>query len=581
MANKNQMRGVGTSRGHAHFQSRSGEKTLRSCKKKKEKADSVVLIDVDSDNFHNVIILDVPDSLQQKLRNKKVPQHSVITIDDDDDDDDDNCNDDLVSDATSSRKTNNVDSFGNESEFVRERKTPFKFSNGKRIYTGNRYGLFPEDSFESDCSECELMEGRDGTVREQWERAFMKRKSCDNTWNHQSSLDSETSGSSSHSAELNPNIEVGKPVEQNFADPLSSSSNNPECEFPSSSFAATGNKDLGGTFVDHEKTRNFSDFDGKVDLESSSWWTFKPVETTQPFDEENSSSKIECPQVKQDKVFSVEKDEELLEEPLICRTQKLNESTCVRPGFKEEEKLVSEELNSEINKESDEFQVEEKRISGELFSSFNTKQTETDIREGNPCLMEGKKLFSEALSNTQPEHRTGSSTCAIQSDAIFYREKYKETDEYKQAQMEEMAARQRQIQIQAEEAQRLRKRKQAENMRLLDMERRQKQRIDEMRETQKKDEENMNLKEKFRVEVMKELGKLEMICSNMASLLRGLGIKIGGGPFPSSDEVHAAYKRALLKFHPDRASRSDIRQQVEAEEKFKLISRMKERLLLT
>lgn len=47
----------------------------------------------------------------------------------------------------------------------------------------------------------------------------------------------------------------------------------------------------------------------------------------------------------------------------------------------------------------------------------------------------------------------------------------------------------------------------------------------------------MNLKEKLRVEVMKELGKLEMTCSNMASLLRSLGIKIGGGPFPSSDEV--------------------------------------------
>jgi DnaJ-class molecular chaperone len=45
--------------------------------------------------------------------------------------------------------------------------------------------------------------------------------------------------------------------------------------------------------------------------------------------------------------------------------------------------------------------------------------------------------------------------------------------------------------------------------------------------------------------------------------------------------VHAAYKRALLKFHPDRASKTDIRQQVEAEEKFKLISRMKEKLLGT
>ncbi len=45
--------------------------------------------------------------------------------------------------------------------------------------------------------------------------------------------------------------------------------------------------------------------------------------------------------------------------------------------------------------------------------------------------------------------------------------------------------------------------------------------------------------------------------------------------------MHAAYKRALLKFHPDRASKTDIRQQVEAEEKFKLISRMKEKLLGT
>ena len=46
-------------------------------------------------------------------------------------------------------------------------------------------------------------------------------------------------------------------------------------------------------------------------------------------------------------------------------------------------------------------------------------------------------------------------------------------------------------------------------------------------------------------------------------------------------QVHSAYKQALLKFHPDRASRTDIRQQVEAEEKFKLISRMKEKFLST
>ncbi|KAK2983904.1 hypothetical protein RJ640_008063 [Escallonia rubra] len=154
--------------------------------------------------------------------------------------------------------------------------------------------------------------------------------------------------------------------------------------------------------------------------------------------------------------------------------------------------------------------------------------------------------------------------------------------------------------FQAEEAQQLRrlqKKRKAETMRLLDMERRQKKRVEEIRETQKKlpenknnykindgytnflkDEENMNLKEQHRAEVRKELDKLEMTCKDMTSLLRGLGVNVGG---PLSHEVRAAYKRALLSFHPDRASGSDIRLQVEAEEKFKLISRMKDKFLPT
>lgn len=46
-------------------------------------------------------------------------------------------------------------------------------------------------------------------------------------------------------------------------------------------------------------------------------------------------------------------------------------------------------------------------------------------------------------------------------------------------------------------------------------------------------------------------------------------------------QVQAAYKRALLKFHPDRVSSTstDIRQLVEAEEKFKLISHMKKKFM--
>eukprot|EP00268_Persea_americana_P037438 TRINITY_DN37058_c0_g1_i2.p1 TRINITY_DN37058_c0_g1~~TRINITY_DN37058_c0_g1_i2.p1 ORF type:complete len:170 (-),score=38.26 TRINITY_DN37058_c0_g1_i2:586-1095(-) len=132
---------------------------------------------------------------------------------------------------------------------------------------------------------------------------------------------------------------------------------------------------------------------------------------------------------------------------------------------------------------------------------------------------------------------------------------------------------------QAEEAQRLRKRRKAETMRLLDMERRQRQRLEEVRETQKKDEETINLKEKFRAEIREELENIELRYRDMASLLRALGVPVGGGLYPTPREINAAYKQALLRFHPDRASRSDVRQQVEAEEIFKLISRLKEKLL--
>ncbi|KAJ7943301.1 DnaJ domain containing protein [Quillaja saponaria] len=193
-------------------------------------------------------------------------------------------------------------------------------------------------------------------------------------------------------------------------------------------------------------------------------------------------------------------------------------------------------------------------------------------------LVEGK-LPSDVRDELHAQHDRVSASG--ERDIINEREKLKETNEYKRAIEEEWASRQRQLQIQAEEAQRLRKRRKAESMRLLNMQRRQQQRVDEVRETQKKDEEKMNLKEQLQIEIRKQLNNLEMTCTDMVSLLRGLGIPVGGGFKPLSQEVHAAYKQALLKFHPDRASKTDMRQQVEAEEKFKLISRMKEKFLST
>lgn len=187
-------------------------------------------------------------------------------------------------------------------------------------------------------------------------------------------------------------------------------------------------------------------------------------------------------------------------------------------------------------------------------------------------------LLTELKSNSAENGPLALASHTVK-DLICERERLKETDEYRRAMEEEWTTRQQELQIQAEEAQRLRRKRKAERTRLLDMQRRQMKRLEEVRETQKKDEENISLKEKLRVDVRKELSKLEMNCTDMASLLRGLGIQVGSSLQPSSQEVQAAYKRALLKFHPDRVSSTDIRQLVEAEEKFKLISHMKKRFM--
>lgn len=55
------------------------------------------------------------------------------------------------------------------------------------------------------------------------------------------------------------------------------------------------------------------------------------------------------------------------------------------------------------------------------------------------------------------------------------------------------------------------------------------------------DEENMNMKEQLRVEIRKGLHKLEMTCVDMASLLRGLGIQVGGGFKPLPREASCSF----------------------------------------
>ncbi|KAL3582026.1 hypothetical protein D5086_016358 [Populus alba] len=145
------MKGKGVSRDYSRRRIRSGKRTTRSF-------DNIVVIDVDSDDeFDNVIIIDVPESLQQKLRGSNVGD------------------DNLDSDGTSSHSSPASDCIGKSvlgmlmiqiPRVIRLKIAPLTVKSWK-----------------------DLLE----EVREQWEKASLKRKSkfC-------KGLDDQASPCSSH-----------------------------------------------------------------------------------------------------------------------------------------------------------------------------------------------------------------------------------------------------------------------------------------------------------------------------------------------------------------------------------------------
>ncbi|XP_024391154.1 uncharacterized protein [Physcomitrium patens] len=170
------------------------------------------------------------------------------------------------------------------------------------------------------------------------------------------------------------------------------------------------------------------------------------------------------------------------------------------------------------------------------------------------------------------------SDVVVGQDLVGEREKLKQTADFKLADEEEWANRQQELQKQALEARKLRERKRAETERNNEVELRQKQRLEEIRQTQQREERNMGMKDQLRGQVQANLERLASECRDMASLLRRLQIPVEGGKFPTQQQVNAAYKKALLRFHPDRTSaiaQGDPQRLVEAEETFKLITRMK------
>ncbi|KAH7569955.1 hypothetical protein JRO89_XS05G0023900 [Xanthoceras sorbifolium] len=641
----------------------SRKRTLKGCEMKGG-FDNVVVIDVDSDRFDNVIFIDVPD-FDQNLRSssvsrkgKKIEFRGIISIDDDETNNVDPTAPDYV------RKSEDLDD--DECRVVREENSAFNLSKCKQAFSGknsrgNGYGLYSESesgASDSDCSDCEVMEGSFGKLHEEWKKASLKRKS--NISKGKSGLEDQASTSFMNvDSQTDIGIKVGKRTEQYSETAFCSNSSSVNYEkqkfsafFPTEDeYSGTASQNPGkesafGEFDQKFEQDNFSrlptgitesreSFRKKDDLHfsretftedpssSSFWWqSYKHVnDGGGTVRNENQSTHVNnervVPNDKDEEVYQAtpscstsprkshhqrtefEKEKPSFGEPVVVsNSQPSYEAGCEYGAGPSEYKVgaVFEELflcktpssgvSEPCNEKADQQDTNKPNSEGASMSKYQC--AETQGKQGSSCLAEVQEQVICSTPNyprqegKDPLHALNVSvTHSVHGDIINEREKLKETDEYKRAMEEEWASRQQQLKVQAEEVQRLRKKKRAESMRLLDMERRQKQRLEEIRETQKKDEENMNLKEQFRVEVRKELHKLETTCIDMASLLRGLGIHVGSSFNPLSQEVHAAYKRALLRFHPDRASKTDIRQQVEAEEKFKLISRMKEKFLLT
>ncbi|EEF50703.1 conserved hypothetical protein [Ricinus communis] len=624
--------------------------------------DNVVIIDLDSDGFDDVITIDVPEPLRQKFCGSSVhkdgesfPIPCIISLDDDEicdyvDNHEVNVDENVGLDSDYmdfSNKTSPASDFMRKSEdadvddcqVVFEKRPAFKLSKCNKTYnkdssSRNRYGLNFESETESgssksDSSDCEVVEISCRELHEQWVKAFQKRK-LNTDYKGPLSPQDKASPCSSHS-DAHPNVRVENSTRQK----IDSSSNNVNShDANSSNFTATRDGFVGGS-LSPGMEYPFAESYWKVQQEpfsrrskqESRKNTGSHKKADVQFGRERCMGDInfwfdECQTENgYGTRFQNNREGPLGPHSSWIRDRDIKQCLKTRSHVQHSEQSITggcsfpnSQPNLNLNSEYEGSHVHNKdaflgkhSINPSRVVSMEKNENFTPVTSiydacsneaqrqnvgskgkdrlvaGSSCYAEGQKPVTSSFYNLSISDGKDplDALSPVQRDIINEREKLKETDEFKRAVEEEWAARQKELNFQAEEAKRLRKRKKAESLRILALEKRLKQRVEEVRETQRKDEENLNMKENLRTEVRKELYQLENACIDMASLLRGLGIQVGGGFHPLTQEVHAAYKRALLKFHPDRASRTDIRQQVEAEEKFKLISRMKQKFLST
>ncbi|XP_022131619.1 uncharacterized protein LOC111004748 [Momordica charantia] len=581
--------------------------------------ENVAFIDVDSYRLDDVIIIDDTECVNKEFQGSNVAterrKSPLYIYVDGCSSDDDACSPSRTFPSSSGRHFVELDG--------RQSRKHYAFLMGKcrqrnygKATARNRFGLHigsHSSSSESDSSDCEVMEGSFEKLQKQWEEASLRRKH--DARSAYFTVDDEDKATASHGDDSDTNFDVENQMKQqcevqvcpspqtdgNDGSPLLTEIKGISAEkSPITSF------DVKDIICERERLKETDEYRRAMEEE----WTTRQqqlqiqAEEAQRLRRKRKADRMRLLDMQRRQMKRLEevretqkKDEENINLKEQLRVDVRKELSFLEMKCTDMASLLRGlgiHVGSGLHPSSQEVQVAYKRA---LLKFHPDRVSSTDIRqlveaeEKFKLISHMKKKFMCVDSDTNFDVEN---EMKLQSEVVvcsgpenagdfcwigFERERLKETDEYRRAMEEEWRTRKQQLQIQAEEARKLRRKRKADRMQLLDMHTRQMKRLEEVRETRKKDEENINLKEQFRVDVRKELRKVEMKCTDMASLLRGLGIQVGTGLHPSSQEIQAAYKKALLKFHPDRVSRTDIRQQVEAEEKFKLISHMKKIVL--
>ncbi|CAJ2671176.1 unnamed protein product [Trifolium pratense] len=496
------MLGKGVSR--EHFQPRTCSTRKNTSKTGRAKLDleNIVYIDLDCDQFDDVEIIDCPDAVLQNLcgfsgpiRDRTSTPHSVISINDDD-----------------------VDHSGIDVDGVGELDSDA--SSNKRFSTTSSV----RNSVHVDVDDCDVYEKDSVSKRQKSKEVFSSRTALRNRYGLYGS-EIESSDSDCSDCEV---------IKREQWEKVSAKRKGRVFNERASSFGLHRNN------YNNIEVENKSQRHGKGPLYGPS---------SSNYVKENQSS------------FTVKDDirhgEKATREKVSSCPNSENSNFCNGfTGSSRLEKVLGDEESKFMSSNDMEVDDDESQLNAH---DRQVDSDESPLRNKNDNIFEGNSNCASFDKMNYNGHEFELHTqdadipASNKKNIINQKEKHKETDLYKQAMEEELASRQRALQIQAEEAQKMRemrKRKKAENQ----------------------EKELMNMKEKLRNEIKKKLDQLERQCTDMTSLLRGLGINVGESLRPSPNEVQAAYRRAMLKFHPDRASKADISKQIEAEETSKLIT---------